>query len=58
MEGKVKGSQESPAIPELRTPLSLPELKAIDVPADPEARRKTALLIYEHLLLAMSIGGQ
>ncbi|MDI9615299.1 roadblock/LC7 domain-containing protein [Methanothermobacter sp.] len=56
MEGKVKGSQESPAIPEVRPPLSLPELKSIDVPADPEARKETALLIYEHILLAMSIG--
>ncbi|MGB9838341.1 roadblock/LC7 domain-containing protein [Methanothermobacter sp.] len=56
MEDKVKGSLESPAIPEVRPPLSLPELRSIDVPSDPEVRKEAALLIYEHILLAMSIG--
>ncbi|WP_187239659.1 roadblock/LC7 domain-containing protein [Methanothermobacter sp. KEPCO-1] len=56
MEDKVKASLRSHAIPEVRPPLSLPELKSIDVPADPEVRKETALLIYEHILLAMSIG--
>ncbi|ADL57999.1 hypothetical protein [Methanothermobacter marburgensis] len=56
MEDKVKASLQSQAIPEVRPPLSLPELKSIDVPADPETQKETALLIYEHILLAMSIG--
>jgi len=56
MEDKVKESMESAAIPEVKPPLSLPELRSVDVPADPEARKETALLIYEHILLAMSIG--
>ncbi|BAM70916.1 conserved hypothetical protein [Methanothermobacter sp. CaT2] len=56
VEDKFKGSLQSQAIPEVRPPLSLPELKSIDVPSDPEAQKETALLIYEHILLAMSIG--
>ncbi|WP_370004937.1 roadblock/LC7 domain-containing protein [Methanothermobacter sp. KEPCO 2] len=56
VEDKFKGSLQSQAIPEVRPPLSLPELKSIDVPSDPEAQKETVLLIYEHILLAMSIG--
>jgi len=56
MEDRVKASLQSHTIPEVRPPLSLPELKSIDVPSDPEAQKETTLLIYEHILLAMSIG--
>ncbi|WBF07301.1 roadblock/LC7 domain-containing protein [Methanothermobacter thermautotrophicus] len=47
---------ESPGIPEVKPPLSLPELRPLEVPGDPEGRIETALTIYEHVLLAMSIG--
>ncbi|QHN08919.1 roadblock/LC7 domain-containing protein [Methanothermobacter sp. THM-2] len=56
MEDRAKASLQSHTIPEVRPPLSLPELKSIDVPSDPEAQKETTLLIYEHILLAMSIG--
>lgn len=47
---------ESPGIPEVKPPLSLPELRPLEVPGDPEGQIETALTIYENVLLAMSIG--
>jgi len=47
---------ESPGIPEVKPPLSLPELRPLEVPDDPEGQIEVALTIYEHVLLAMSIG--
>ncbi|HHW04954.1 MAG TPA: roadblock/LC7 domain-containing protein [Methanothermobacter sp.] len=44
-------------LPEIKPPISLPSLeKKVKVPADENGRIELALKIYEHLLLAMSIG--
>ena len=46
----------APSIPEVKPPLSFPELEPVEVPDDREGMKEAALQIYEHILLAMSIG--
>lgn len=49
--------ESGPIIPTVKPPISFPSLpKQVEVPDDPEKRADLILEIYEHILLAMSLG--